>query len=51
MAVTCVGFGDSQVKPSCESRLDAASARLGPLSKNYKGLGLAEASCYLFDRI
>ena len=29
MAVTCAGLGDSQVKPSCESRLAAASARPG----------------------
>ena len=30
-AATCAGLGDSQAKPSCESRLDAASARLGAI--------------------
>ena len=29
MAATCAGLGDSQVKPSCESRLAAARARPG----------------------
>ena len=29
MAATCTGLGDSQVKPSCESRLAAASAGPG----------------------
>ena len=29
MAATCAGLGDSQVKPSCESRLVAASAGPG----------------------
>ena len=29
MAATCVGLGDFQAKPSCESRLAAASARPG----------------------
>ena len=29
MAATCAGLGDSQAKPSCESRLVAASARPG----------------------
>ena len=29
MAATCPGLGDSQAKPSCESRLAAASARPG----------------------
>ena len=33
MAATCVGLGDSQVKPDCESRLAAASAVPGTLSK------------------
>ena len=36
MAATCAGLGDSQVKPDRESRL------LVP------GLGLTEASCFLF---
>ena len=38
MAVTCAGLGDFQAKPNCESRL------LVP------GLGLTEASSWLFDR-
>ena len=41
MAAICAGLGDSQAKPSCESRLAAAS--VGP--------GLNEASCCLFERI
>ena len=35
MAATCAGLGDSQAKPSCESRLLVL------------GLVLTEASCYL----
>ena len=45
MAATCAGLGDSQAKPSCESRLAAASAELGPLSKRYGDWGLTEAVC------
>ena len=41
MSATYPGLGDSQAKPSCESRLDAASAMPG----------LTEASCCLFERI
>ena len=41
MAASCVGLGDSQAKPSSESRLTAAGA----------GLGLTEASGCLFDRM
>ena len=51
MAATCAGLGDSQVKPSCESRLVAASDGLGPLSKKYGGWGLTESGYHLFDRI
>ena len=29
MAATCAGLGDSQVKPTCESRLTTASAGPG----------------------
>ena len=29
MAATCAGLGDSQVKPSCETNLAAASAQPG----------------------
>ena len=31
MAATCARLGDSQVKPSCESRLAAASAKPGAI--------------------
>ena len=51
MAANCAGLGDSQVKPSCESRLAAASAGPGPLSKSYRGWRLFEAGCCLFERI
>ena len=39
MIATSAGLGDSQVKPSYESRLAAASARPGSLSKRYEGRG------------
>ena len=50
-AATCGGLRDSQVKPSCESRLSAACARPGVTEQEGQGLGLIEASCCLFERI
>ena len=47
----CAGLGDSQAKPSCESRLGAVSAGPGSISKRYGGWELAEASCCLFCKI
>ena len=41
MATSYTGLGDSQAKPSCQSRLAASNA----------SLGLTEAGCCLFDRI
>ena len=42
MAAPCAGLGNSQVKPSCESRLTAALVL---------GLRLTGAGCCLFERI
>ena len=50
MAATCVGLGDFQVKPSCESRLGATSAMPGTLSKSFGGWGLTEIGGCLFER-
>ena len=41
MAPTCAGLGDSQEKPSCESRLAAAGARSGTTYKRYGAWELA----------
>ena len=46
MASTYAGLGDSQAKPSCESRLAAASAVPGAASKRYGG-SLRSAVAYL----
>ena len=59
MAVTCAVLGDSEVKPICESRLAAAMSLgwlllvlgLRALSKRYRGVGLSQVGCCLFDRI
>ena len=37
MAVTCAGLGDSQAKPSCESRVATASARSGATQQKVQG--------------
>ena len=39
MAATCAGLGDSQVKPSCESRLVADSAVPGATLQEVQELG------------
>ena len=41
----CAVIGDSQAKPSCESRLLFLVQGLRPLSKRYGGWGLTEAGC------
>ena len=51
MAATCAGLGDSQVKLSCESRQLLLVPCLGPFSKRYRGRGLTEVGCCLFEKI
>ena len=47
MAATCDGLGDSQVKPSCESRLAAARCRAGATELTGLGSSLRPAIAYL----
>ena len=51
MAATGTGLADSQEKPSCDSRLVAASARSGATEQEVQELGITEAGYCLFERI
>ena len=51
MAATCAGLGDFHPKPSCGLVWLLLVPCLGPLSRRYRGWGLTEANCCLFERI